>query len=121
MNVSENVMLRLDTRGEVFVVVWLSGISLAILFVPLSDTLSHLGIEITIGIKKVQTLIHINNNMEKQFHAASCSESCRNHRNAKQFTQLSIVYIVASFLGLVKHIKCAHHTKVHVYELGGEI
>ena len=101
--------------------VGLSLLALAILFVPLLYALCHLRVEIAVGIQKVQSLIHVNNNVEKQFHTSTCGECSRNHWYAKQFAEFGVVYIVATLLRLVKHVECAHHTQVHVNQLCGEV
>ena len=119
--VTEYVVLRLHARGKVLVMVGLFLFALAVLLVPLSYAFCHLRVKVAVGIQEVQSLIHINNNVEKQFHATARGECSRNHRHAEQFAELGIVYVVATLLRLVKHVQGAHHTQVHVYELCGEI
>ena len=107
--VAEHVVLGLYTGCKVFVVVGLAVLCLAVLLVPLPDALGYLGVEIAVGVEKVESLIHIDDDVEQQLYTTSGGEGGRNHRHAEQLAKLGIVDVVASLLRLVEHIEGAHH------------
>ena len=121
MDVSENVMFGFDTACKVFFVLRLLFLRFLILFMPLANAFCHFRVKVAFVVKKVESLIHINNNVEEQLDTSARCERCRDHRHAKEFAELCIVDIVAAFFGFVEHVQGAHHAQVHIYELRGEV
>ena len=102
MYVAENVVARLYAAGEILLVV------VAVLFVvfkmPLPYLVSHLRIEVSFIVKKIQSLIHIYNNVKQQLNPTSGSERGRYHRNTEKRSELVAVDDVTTFLSLVIHV-----------------
>ena len=66
-------------------------------------------------------LIHTDDGLEEFLHTTAVGEDGGYHGHTEEASQTVGVDMVASLLGLVKHVEGAHHAHVHVYELGGEI
>ena len=66
-------------------------------------------------------LIHADDGLEEFLHTTAVGEDGGHHGHTEEASQAVGVDMVASLLGLVKHVEGAHHAHVHVYELGGEI
>lgn len=64
---------------------------------PLANAFCHFRVKVAFVVKKVESLIHINNNVEEQLDTSARCERCRDHRHAKEFAELCIVDIVAAF------------------------
>ena len=92
-----------------------------IVFMPLLYVARHLRVDITLLVNEVNTLIHINNNVEEQINAFAGLEHRGHHRNTEELSEGLMVEFVAPFLKLVVHVQGAYHSEVHVHELGGEI
>ena len=102
MYVAENVVARLYAAGEILLVV------VAVLFVvfkmPLPYLVCHLRIKVSFIVKKIQSLIHIYNNVKQQLNPTSGSERGRYHRDTEKRSELVAVNDVTTFLCLVIHV-----------------
>ena len=73
------------------------------------------------GKRRVALLIYLDHCIEQSIYALSCTAYSRNHRHTQQPSELPHVKLVTFRLKLIIHIEGQDHTKVHVYQLGGQI
>ena len=104
---------------EVFVMI--ASVLQFIVFVPILQVARHLWVYVSILIYKVNALIQIYYNMEKQVYSLTRLEYRRHHRNTKELTELAVVKTVAPVLKLIVHIQRTYHAQVHIHKLCGEI
>ena len=64
VDVTDDVVLRLDAAGEVFLMIRAVRLVLIILLMPLSDAFGYFGRHITLGVEEVETFIHVDDDME---------------------------------------------------------
>ena len=119
VDMAEIVFSGFTHGGKVLLVFFLHIIG--IVFMPLFYMLGHLGIDVAVFVEEVDTLIHIDDDMEEQFQSLSCLERSGHHRCTKQLAQFVDIQMVSPLLKLIIHIERAHHAKIHVDELGGEV
>ena len=119
VNVAEHTVLRLASVGEVLAVA--ASVVTLILAVPVLNVLRHFGVYVSLLVDEVHTLIHVDDDVEQQFHALSCLEHRWHHGNTKQLSQFAVVELVAAVFKLVKHVQRTNHSEVHVDKLGGQI
>ena len=92
-----------------------------ILLVPVAQIIQDFGTYLTFFIQKITTLVNADDNMEKLFYAFSGATDGRQHRHAKQLTELYVIQRVPACFQFVVHVKRDNHAHVHVNQLGGEI
>ena len=88
--------------GKVFLV--LGGNVVLIFLVPLLQVGSHFGVDVAVLVDKVHALIHVDDDVEKQLHAAPCLKYGGYHGHTQLLAQHFKVYGVAAFLKLVVHV-----------------
>ena len=88
--------------GKVFLV--LGGHVVLIVLVPLLQVGSHFGVDVAVLVDKVHSLIHVDDDVEKQLHAAPSLKYGGYHGHTQLLAQHFKVYGVAAFLKLVVHV-----------------
>ena len=115
MYVPVYTVIRAVPVCEIFAVV-ASGI-FAVCFVPMLYVGSDLRIDIPLFVEEVNPLIHIYYYMEQQVYTSAGFKHGGNHRHSEKPAQSLVIEFVAALFKFIKHVQCAHHSKVHVYKL----
>ena len=120
---SGHIVAGLVSRCKVFIVLALVDVSIGsgLGLVPRTDIFGHIGVYIALVVNKIQTLVHIDDDVEEGLDPLARLEYCGHHGHAEEFGEFSAVEGIATALELVVHIEGADHAEVHVDELGGKI
>ena len=92
-------------------------------FLDMGDTILYLMSVIDMQVARpfVGALIHLDDGAEQVLHAFTAFERGGNHRDAEQIAERVEVHLVAAALKLVVHVQCAHHTDIHIHQLGCQV
>ena len=75
-----------------------------IALVPVLYLGGHLGVDVSVLVDEVDTLVHVDDDVEEQVDAFARLEHRGYHRHAEQLAELVVVELVASLLKLVEHV-----------------
>ena len=97
-------------------------ISLQILL-DMTDTLLYLMsiVDMQMARGTLFALIDLNHGTEKFLESPTRLKRRGNHRHTKERRERRDIQFITTALKLVIHIQGAHHTHIHIHQLGGEI
>ena len=70
---------------------------------------------------RILILIDLYNLVKKIIYSLSCSADSGNNRHSKEIAKLLYIQFVSLSCQLIVHIQSHDHTKVHIYELSGQV
>ncbi len=114
-----HTVLGFRSLGKVLLV--LGGHVVGVVLVPVLQVFGHLRIDVTVLVEIVNTLIHIDYDVEKQVDTLACAEHCGNHWHTEELTEFAVVELIATLFKLVEHVEGANHAQVHIHKLGCKV
>ena len=70
---------------------------------------------------RILILINLDNLVKKIIDALTCSADSRDDRHSEKIAELLYIKFITLGCQLIVHIQSHDHTKVHIYELSGQV